>query len=74
MHTPVYWLGQYLLAAITMFLLLAGVELLRGGGVASWPATLGWSCSAAAIFTASRYRRAKRVQACSLCGDTKRPG
>ncbi|MBQ5945866.1 hypothetical protein [Massilia sp. ST3] len=65
-----YWAGQYLLASSTMFLLLALVDWLRGDSLAdTWPATLGWSCAAAAIFVASRYRQARRGAACALCED-----
>ncbi|WP_020652354.1 hypothetical protein [Massilia niastensis] len=58
MRNPTYWIGQYLLAAGTMFLLLIVVDLLRGDSLAAtWPATLGWSALAAGIFVFSRYRR-----------------
>ena len=60
MRSKTYWAGQYLLASSTMFLLLALVDWLLGDSLAAtWPATLGWSCAAAAIFVASRYRQAK---------------
>lgn len=70
MRTPAYWIGQYLLAAGTMFLLLAGIDLIRGYPPAeTLPATLGWSCAAAAIFIASRYRQALRAEHAALCKD-----
>lgn len=72
MRTPLYWIGQYLLASSTMFLLLAAIDLLRGDSLAdTWPATLGWSCAAAAIFVASRWRQAKAGAACAVCEDGK---
>ena len=75
MRTPIYWIGQYLLAAGTMFLLLAAIDLIRGYPPAeTLPATLGWSCAAAAIFVASRYRQALRGDNCALCKDDKRAG
>lgn len=71
MRTPIYWIGQYLLATGTMFILLSAIDLLRGDSLAAtWPATLGWSAAAAAIFIFSRYR-----QNCRTCspppGDGK---
>ena len=72
MRSMTYWAGQYLLASSTMFLLLALVDWLRGDSLAAtWPATLGWSCAAAAIFVASRYRQARAGAACALCEDGK---
>lgn len=72
MRPLTYWAGQYLLAASTMFLLIALVDWLGGESfAATWPATLGWSCAAAAIFVASRYRQAAKGAACALCEDEK---
>jgi hypothetical protein len=51
MRPVTYWIGQFLLAAGTMFLLLAAVDLMRGDSLAAtWPATLGWSAAAAALW------------------------
>lgn len=70
MRPVTYWIGQYLLATGTMFLLLAAVDLMRGDSLAAtWPATLGWSAAAAAIFVASRWRQASRGIACAVCKD-----
>jgi hypothetical protein len=70
MRPVTYWIGQFLLAASTMFLLLAAVDLMRGDSLAAtWPATLGWSAAAAAIFVASRWRQASRGIACAVCQD-----
>ncbi len=70
MRPVTYWIGQFLLAAGTMFLLLAAVDLMRGDSLAAtWPATLGWSAAAAAIFVASRWRQASRGIACVVCED-----
>lgn len=70
MRPATYWIGQYLLATGTMFLLLAAVDLMRGDSLAAtWPATLGWSAAAAAIFVASRWRQASRGIACAVCKD-----
>jgi len=70
MRPVTYWIGQFLLAAGTMFLLLAAVDLMGGDSLAAtWPATLGWSAAAAAIFVASRWRQASRGIACAVCKD-----
>jgi hypothetical protein len=53
-----------------MFLLLAAVDLMRGDSLAAtWPATLGWSAAAAAIFVGSRWRQASRGIGCAVCKD-----
>jgi len=53
-----YWIGQYLLAASTMFALLAAIDLLRGDDLATtWATTLAWSAAAAAFFIGARWQR-----------------
>ncbi|MEW7847214.1 hypothetical protein AB2N08_00800 [Massilia aurea] len=70
MRPATYWIGQYLLAAGTMFLLLAAVDLMRGDSLAAtWPDTLAWSGAAAAIFVASRWRQASKGIDCAACKD-----
>ncbi len=65
-----HWIGQYLLAASTMFALLVGVGLLRGETfAATWPEALAWAAAASAIFVGSRYRQARKGVACALCED-----
>jgi len=65
-----HWIGQYLLAASTMFALLIAVDLLRGEAFAgAWPGSLAWAATAAAIFVGSRYRQARKGAACALCKD-----
>ena len=72
MRSKTYWAGQYLLAASSMFALISLIDFLSGKSfTATWPATLGWSCAAAAIFVASRYRQARAGAACALCEDGK---
>lgn len=57
-----HWIGQYLLAAGTMFLLLAAIDMMRGDSLAAtWGPTLAWSAAAAAIFVAARWRQAGTV-------------
>lgn len=59
MQKLIYWGGQYLLAASTMFALLVCIDVfLRGEAFAAvWPMSLAWSLMAAAIFVGSRYYR-----------------
>ena len=72
MRPVTYWIGQFLLATGTMFLLLAAVDLMRGESVAAtWPGTLAWSAAAAAIFVASRWRQASGGRDCAVCADDK---
>lgn len=59
-----HWIGQYLLAAGTMFLLLCAIDLMRGDSLAgTWRPTLAWSAAAAAIFVAARWRSASQALA-----------
>jgi len=65
-----HWIGQYLLATVTMFALLAVVDLMRGDSLAAtWLPTLAWSALAAAIFIGARWRQARSGAACALCKD-----
>jgi len=59
MQKLIYWGGQYLLAAGTMFALLVCIDVfLRGEAFAAvWRMSLAWSVLAAAIFIGSRYYR-----------------
>jgi hypothetical protein len=67
-----HWIGQYLLAAGTMFLLLAAVDLMRGDSLhATWGPTLAWSLASAAIFIGARWRQASRNAPCALCKDER---
>jgi hypothetical protein len=66
-----HWIGQYLLATSTMFALLVVVDLLRGRTfAASWTQSLAWGAASAAIFVGSRYRQARKGEACALCKDS----
>lgn len=57
-----HWIGQYLLAAGTMFLLLCAIDLMRGDSLDhTWGPTLLWSLAAAAIFIAARWRSASQA-------------
>ncbi|QOY92413.1 hypothetical protein IM543_12265 [Massilia sp. UMI-21] len=69
MQRLIYWSGQYLLAASSMFALLASVDVfLRGEAFATgWRESLAWSVVSAAIFIGSRYYRAERGARCAMC-------
>lgn len=56
-----HWIMQYLFAAVSMFALLIGVNLLQGEPVErAWPSALAWAAVASAIFIGNRYRNLKR--------------
>jgi multisubunit Na+/H+ antiporter MnhG subunit len=70
MRPLTFWIGQFLLAAGTMFLLLAAIDLMRGDSLAAtWAQTLAWSVAAAAIFVGARWRQASQGAECALCKD-----
>ncbi len=75
MQKLIYWSGQYLLAAGSMFALLVSIDVfLRGEAFETgWRESLAWSLMASAIFIASRYYRADRGASCAMCRhpDTK---
>lgn len=67
MQRLIYWSGQYLLAAGSMFALLLAIDLfLRGAAFETvWRESLAWSVLAAAIFIGSRYYRAVEGPGCA---------
>ena len=72
MRHVIYWSGQYLLAAASMFLLLEAVDTLRGEAFGTaWRESLAWAVLAAAIFIGSRYYQAKKGTACAACPPPK---
>ena len=72
MRQLIYWSGQYLLAASSMFLLLEAVDMLRGEAFgAAWRESLAWAVLASAIFIGSRYYQAKKGAACAACPQPK---
>jgi hypothetical protein len=64
-----HWIGQYLIALASMFVLLLVIDLLmRGETLArAWPSALAWAAVASAIFIGSRYRNMRRGIACGVC-------
>lgn len=69
MNKVIYWSGQYLLAASSMFALLVCIDVfLRGEAFETgWRESLAWSVVASAIFIGSRYYRADRGAQCGMC-------
>lgn len=64
-----YWIGQYLIAAVSMFVLLLVVDLFMRGETLerAWPSSLAWAAVASAIFIGSRYRNMRKGIACRAC-------
>lgn len=72
MRNLIYWSGQYLLAASSMFLLLEVVDMLGGDAFgANWRESMAWAVLASAIFIGSRYYQAKRGAQCRPCEAIK---
>lgn len=71
-----HWIVQYVIAVLSMFLLLLVIDvLLRGEAlVRAWPSALLWSALASAMFIGTRYRNMKHGIACAVCDslDKKR--
>lgn len=67
-----HWIGQYLLAAGTMFGLLAAIDLMRGDSMAAtWAPTLAWSALAAAVFIGARWRQASQSATGAVRSDER---
>ena len=63
-----HWIGQYLIAVASMFVLLLAIDLMRGELLArAWPSALAWAAVASAIFVGSRYRNMRRGIECGIC-------
>ena len=64
-----HWIGQYLIAVASMFILLLVIDLLmRGETLArAWPSALAWAAAASVIFVGSRYRNMRNNIACRVC-------
>jgi len=68
-----HWIGQYLIALVSMFALLLVIDLLRGEVLErAWPSALAWAAVASAIFIGSRYRNMQRGIACGVCDKLDR--
>lgn len=65
-----HWIGQYLIAASTMFGLLVAIEVSGGAAFAdAWAEALTWAATAAAVFVGSRWWQARRNARCAICKD-----
>jgi hypothetical protein len=63
-----HWIGQYLIAVTSMFVLLLAIDLMRGELLArAWPSALAWAAVASALFVGSRYRNMRRGIECGIC-------
>jgi hypothetical protein len=56
-----YWITQYLLAAVSMFVIMLGIDLASGRSLADgvWM-SLAWALAAAALFTGARYSQSRK--------------
>ncbi len=69
-----YWIKGYLLAALPLFAILAAVEWYQGDFAAQdMLSAAAWALIAAALFTASRYRRYRASKYCGRCEDIGKP-
>ncbi|MFV8782340.1 hypothetical protein ACNKU7_07950 [Microbulbifer sp. SA54] len=64
------WTVQYVLMALVLFFLFAGVQYLKGRGLA-YALEFGaiWAFTSASIFLVVRYRNYKNRIACKVCND-----
>jgi hypothetical protein len=70
-----YWIKRYLLAAVPLFAILAGVEFATGTPTrADILSVAAWAAVAAGVFIGSQYWRYKKNISCSACDAVdKRP-
>ena len=63
-----HWIGQYLIAVVTMTALLLAIDMMSGETfVRALLSAGGWALVASALFIGTRYRNMKRNLACSVC-------
>jgi hypothetical protein len=63
-----HWIGQYLIAVVTMTALLLAIDMMSGETfVRALLSAAGWAAVASALFIGTRYRNTKRNIACSVC-------
>ena len=71
MKSTGFWVRRYIVVAGGAFILLVAVGLLKGRELErAIPESLFWAVVTAGVFTAVRYRKARKGEACSLCRDT----
>ena len=66
-----FWIKRFLVVLAGAFVIICGAQLLKGHELA-YAATQGgiWGLVSAGIFTAVRFRQARKGQHCALCRDT----
>jgi hypothetical protein len=65
-----FWIKRYLLAAVPLFAILAGVEWFKGSTARDdYLSAAAWALIAAAIFNYMAWRRFRSDQACGACDD-----
>jgi len=73
MKSTAFWIRRYLTVVAGVFVLLTGTYLLYGMSGADALREAGiWSVLSGSVFTASRYRQARKGMHCALCRDTVR--
>lgn len=71
MKSTGFWVRRFLVVAGGAFVLLVAIGLLKGREIERVLAeSLLWAVPSAAAFTAIRYRKARKGEACALCRDT----
>ena len=66
-----FWLRRFLTVLLSAFIIIGGVQLLKGHSL-TYAATQGaiWASLSATIFTVGRFFQARRGQHCVICNDT----
>jgi hypothetical protein len=71
MKSTAFWIRRFFVVSGLAIVILVAADLLKGGTLdGAIPSALAWALIASAIFTGSRYHRARKGQACALCRDT----
>ncbi|MES2149116.1 MAG: hypothetical protein V4508_04895 [Pseudomonadota bacterium] len=71
MKNKAFWVRRFLWATGMAWMFLMGVYLLRGASVDEvLSEAFVWALVSSAVFTGSRYYKARRGIACALCKDT----
>jgi len=67
----VFWIRRFIVVFAGAFLVIAGVQLLKGHTLA-YSGTQGaiWAIVSATVFIAARINQSRRGQHCAICRDT----
>jgi hypothetical protein len=61
MHGLTYWIAQFLLAAVSMFVVLVVIDLAGGASfAASWQMSAAYALAVGAVFTGMRFSKSRR--------------